>query len=161
MRAGLFIVQTVTVMMRPRDKREKVTANPPHLKPKPHIELSLGILRLAVILPVEEQAQPDDQDADQSGPTEEQSSPAQLPVSTDGLPGVPIDPAVRDRHQADAELDASLSSETDQFYGFHSKAAVAAKVKSRKYEDHQLDTESFRDDLEMNELQKKLNVLRD
>ncbi len=97
-------------MMRPRDKREKVTANPPHLKPKPPIKLSLGIQRLAVILPVEEQAQPDDQDADQSGPTEEQSSPAQLPVSTDGLPEVPLDPAVCDHHQADTEPNASQSS---------------------------------------------------
>ncbi len=144
-------------MMRTRDKREKVTANPPHLKPKPHIKLSLGTQRLAVILPMEEQVQP----ADQSDPTEEQSLPAQLPVSTDGLPGVPIDSAVRDRHQADAELDASLSSETDQLYGFNSEAAVATKVKSRKYEDLQLDTECCHDDFEMNKLQKKLNVLRE
>ena len=151
------IVRTVTVMMRTRDKREKVTANPPHLKPKPHIELSLGTQRLAVILPMEEQVQP----ADQSGPTEEQSLPAQLPVSTDGLPEVPIDPAVQDRHQADADLDASLSSETDQLYGFNSEAAVATKVKSRKYEDLQLDTECCHDDFEMNKLQKKLDVLRE
>ena len=104
------IVRIVTVMMRPCDKREKVTADPPHLKPKPPIELSLGIQRLAVILPVEEQVQPDDQDADQSSPTEEQYSPAQLPVSTDGLPEVPLDPAVRDHHQADTEPNASQSS---------------------------------------------------
>ena len=198
------IVRTVTVIMRPRDKREKVTADPPHLKPKPPVELSLGIQRLAVILPVEEQLhlgedpaltgdpsqgfhgfsstepkaaqhkaqvlaelvdkaavpseQPDpqhqaadDQGADQSGQTE----PEVLP-----------DPAAHDRHQgcapnADAVLNASLSSEPDSFYGFDSEAVAVSKVKSEKYDRLKLDAEVFRDDMEENELSKRLLVLRE
>jgi len=48
-------VRTVTVAMRPRDAREKVTAEPPHLQPKPETLLRLGVQRVVVILPIEEQ----------------------------------------------------------------------------------------------------------
>ena len=51
--------------------------------------------------------------------------------------------------------DPALTGDTSKgFHGFSS-------VKSRKDEDLQLDAESFRDDFEMNELQKKLDVLRE
>ena len=49
------IVRTATVFMRPRDSREKVTNEPPYLKSKPPFELKLGVQRLVVMLPVEEQ----------------------------------------------------------------------------------------------------------
>ena len=49
------IVRTVTVIMRPRDSREKVTKEPPYLLPKPPVELKLGVQRLVVLFPVEEQ----------------------------------------------------------------------------------------------------------
>ena len=49
------VVRTVTVKMRPRDGREKVSAAPPHLRPKAPTLLSLGVQRICMILPVEEQ----------------------------------------------------------------------------------------------------------
>ena len=49
------LVRTVTVAMRPRSGREKVTEQPPHLKPKPATYLKVGVQRVVVILPVEEQ----------------------------------------------------------------------------------------------------------
>ena len=54
------IVRTVTVKMRPRDARERVLDDPPHLAPKPPVELALGVQRICVVLPVEEQGQPKD-----------------------------------------------------------------------------------------------------
>ena len=50
------IVRTVSVKMRPRDSREQVQADPPYLLPKTPVEIQLGIQRICVILPVEEQA---------------------------------------------------------------------------------------------------------
>ena len=41
--------------MRPRDSREKVIPEPPHLANKPLVELKLGVQRVVVVLPVEEQ----------------------------------------------------------------------------------------------------------
>ena len=41
--------------MRPRDAREQVLDQPPYLVPKPPIELPIGVQRVCVILPVEEQ----------------------------------------------------------------------------------------------------------
>ena len=49
------IVRTVTVKMRPRDARERVLPDPPYLLPKPPTELKIGIQRVVVVLPVEEQ----------------------------------------------------------------------------------------------------------
>ena len=49
------VTRTVTVAMRPRDSREKVSPEPPHLLPKEPVKLRLGVQRIAVILPVEEQ----------------------------------------------------------------------------------------------------------
>ena len=43
--------------MRPRDAREKILNDPPYLRPKPHLELRLGVQRLCTILPIEEQGQ--------------------------------------------------------------------------------------------------------
>ena len=51
-------VRTVTVSMRPRDSREKVRPEPPHLANKPLVELKLGVQRVVVVLPVEEQQGP-------------------------------------------------------------------------------------------------------
>ena len=48
-------VRTITVKMRPRDAREKVLDDPPYLHPKPPILLRLGVQRVCVLLPVEEQ----------------------------------------------------------------------------------------------------------
>ncbi len=45
--------------MRPRDAREKVLTDPPHLAPKHPVELPLGVQRICVILPVEEQSNHD------------------------------------------------------------------------------------------------------
>ena len=41
--------------MRPRDRRENVKKNPPFLDSKPLVKIKLGIQRLVVILPIEEQ----------------------------------------------------------------------------------------------------------
>ena len=49
------VVRTVTVAMRPRDSREKVTTEPPHLKAEAPFLLRLGIQRVVVVLPIEEQ----------------------------------------------------------------------------------------------------------
>ena len=49
------VVRTITVKMRPRDAREKVLDNPPFLAPKPPLLLRLGVQRVCVLLPVEEQ----------------------------------------------------------------------------------------------------------
>ena len=49
------IVGTITVAMRPRDSREKISQEPPHLKANPATLLWLGGQRVIVILPVEEQ----------------------------------------------------------------------------------------------------------
>ena len=49
------VVRTVTVSMRPRDSRERVSDRPPFLPNKPLVELRLGVQRVVVILPVEEQ----------------------------------------------------------------------------------------------------------
>ena len=49
------LVRTVTVAMRPRDSREQVSKDPPYLKNKPLTQLSLGVQRVVVVLPVEEQ----------------------------------------------------------------------------------------------------------
>ena len=46
--------------MRPRDAREKVSAEPPHLAPKQPVELPLGVQRICVVLPVEEQVNQED-----------------------------------------------------------------------------------------------------
>ena len=48
-------VRTITVVMRPRDSREKVSRDPPYLQPKPPTHLRVGVQRVVVILPVEEQ----------------------------------------------------------------------------------------------------------
>ena len=43
--------------MRPRDSREKVSPHPPYLRNKTPTELKIGIQRVVVVLPVEEQSQ--------------------------------------------------------------------------------------------------------
>ena len=50
------MVRTATVSMRPRDSREKVLSKPPYLNPKQAVELVVGVQRLVVILPIEEQS---------------------------------------------------------------------------------------------------------
>ena len=55
-------VRTVTVAMRPRDIREKVSKDPPYLQPKGPLYLPLGVQRICVILPKEEQDQKPNQD---------------------------------------------------------------------------------------------------
>ena len=54
------MVRTVSVKMRPRDACEKVQALKPHLASKPPIEMKLGIQRVCVILPAEEQSEAED-----------------------------------------------------------------------------------------------------
>ena len=54
------MVRTVTVSMRPRDSREKVLSKPPYLNPKQAVELVVGVQRLVVILPIEEQSDNND-----------------------------------------------------------------------------------------------------
>ena len=51
-------VRTVTVAMRPRDAREKVSEEPPHLANKPLVHLKLGVQRVVVVQPVEERSAP-------------------------------------------------------------------------------------------------------
>lgn len=47
--------RTVTVQMRPRNSQEKVLTRPPFLKPKIPVNLVVGVQRLCVVFPVEEQ----------------------------------------------------------------------------------------------------------
>ena len=49
------VIRTVTVAMRPRDSREKISKDPPHMANKPLTYLVLGVQRIVVIQPVEEQ----------------------------------------------------------------------------------------------------------
>ena len=57
------VIRTVTVAFRPRDTREKVLERPPYLKDKEPVRLRIGIQRLCVVQPVEEQGHgPGDQD---------------------------------------------------------------------------------------------------
>ena len=73
-------VRTITVAMRPRDSREKIMGQPPYLAPKPLQELQLGVQRVAVIVPVENQGNtykpPDD-------PEHHQDEGLEVPVPAD------------------------------------------------------------------------------
>ena len=49
------VIRTVTVAYQPRDSRERVSKKPPYLKNKELVHLRLGVQRICVIQPVEEQ----------------------------------------------------------------------------------------------------------
>ena len=55
------VVRTVSVKMRPRDSREKVLPGPPYLRYKDPVIMTVGVQRLVVLLPIEEQCNEKDQ----------------------------------------------------------------------------------------------------
>ena len=101
------VVRTVTVGLRPRDSREKVSKKAPFLSNKPLEEIKLGVQRLVVVSPVEEQSSvpgvsPEERGPpfkDIAGPPEEVGDyfkEAPSPAEADQLQGQPdLVPAVR------------------------------------------------------------------
>ena len=101
------VVRTVTIKMRPRDAREKVLDQPPFLQPKPNIEMRLGVQRLCVILPVEEQGS---------------SEVSQHPVQD-------VAPPAYDEVPSELESD-------EEFHGFGDDEIARAKDRRQKISDH-------------------------
>ncbi len=106
------VVCTVTVKMRPTDARERVSADPPHLAPKLPVELPLGVQHICVVLPIEEQVNPEDLGVNVTNddvPGDDVPGQAEtVEEPTDKLLG--FDAAAQQRHEQPPELEDELYS---------------------------------------------------
>ena len=129
------VTRTVTVAMRPRDVREKVSSEPPYLAPKPPVELQLGIQRIAVVLPVEEQE--DGLGTATQGPTDKSDSDSlEIP--------------------SPEQLDQSLD---EPFLGFNVNDVTEARPRKEQLADMiQQEHDFFRDQLELDTLVKDIRT---
>jgi hypothetical protein len=120
------VTRTVTVGMRPRDAREKVSTKPPHLPSKPLVTPELAIQRIIVILPVEEQE-------DFSQTTSLNPEASTFVPSQERLHGF------NDSEIAEAQRKRTLLANDvvqEPFFGFSDSEMKDGKNKQRKVSEH-------------------------